>query len=153
MELLVWGKWLLICVVATEASTEIIVDSKLFDGFHHFVRQRAYPPDAPPPTGARLWWKWLDDLTSCGYCTSVWMAGLFVTLLPGYHQIHWRGWWHLPGEILVWIGYVPPAWFAQKLLVHRLSNWLHVAYQLVRRGRVRTYDHTVRLEEQDYVGV
>ena len=117
--LLVWVKWLVICVVATEAVTEIIVDSKLFMPFHARIRRIAYPPDAPPPnTRLRRIAAWVDALTSCGYCLSVWVGGWFALLLPGYpsaasdarttwlHAI--LAWlYEIPGVLVFWLAY----WF------------------------------------------
>ena len=47
IEIVVWLQWLFVCVIVTEAVTEIVVDSKLFLPFHSFVGRKAYPADAP----------------------------------------------------------------------------------------------------------
>ena len=127
IEIVVWLQWLFVCVIVTEAVTEIVVDSKLFLPFHSFVGRKAYPADAPPPTGVRKLWVFLGALTSCGYCFSVWVAGVISLLMPGCLSVF--------------------VWFAYTMLIHRLSNFIHIILQLIKRGRVKSYDLNLTLSE------
>jgi len=115
-------------VLATEAITEILVASELFDGLRRSIAQLAYPIDEPT-NGPQPGWVWLNKLTTCGYCMSVWVAAGVV--------------WFLPGDYFGIVDNVIVKGFA----LHRLSNWLHVTYELVRRGRARTYDIELKLLE------
>ena len=137
-------QWLTVCVVATEAATEIVVDSKLFQPLLAKIKCIAYPENAPPPnTPKRIFFAWLTALTSCGYCFSVWVAGFFAPLMAWYPLFPgWR--W---GTIL-WVVRLLFVWLAYTMLIHRLSNWIHVAIEIHKRGRVNTYDHTVRMTEE-----
>ena len=80
----------LIAIIAVEAITEILLHSELF-GWLRKVR-------------------WLNHLFDCGWCLSVWVAGLvFAIMLMGF-------------EIVL----LPIA-------IHRVSNYLHDIYGLLRR--------------------
>ena len=151
LELLIFVKWLVICVIATEAATEIIVESKLFQPFHTWVRGIAYPEDAPPPdTRKRKFFVFLDALTSCGYCLSVWVGHWFAVLLPGYPGFPIGPAASSFGYIRSWVYTLLVTylfWQAYGMLVHRLSNVWHDTYMIWKRGRVRTHDLTVRIEE------
>ena len=68
----------------------------------------------------------LDKITSCGYCCSVWVALLLA----------------LDREIWLFNYYA-----LNVLLLHRSSNYIHVCVELLRRGRVHTYDISHRIED------
>jgi hypothetical protein len=155
LELLSFLKWLVICVIATEATTEILVDSKVFEPLRSSIRAAAYPEGAPPPdTRKRKLLAFLDALTSCGYCLSVWVAQWFAILLPGY-----PGW--PPGPfgftyITSWLYVVLVTvvlWQAYGVFIHRLSNLFHETYMIWRQGRIKTHDVALRVvlveEQQD----
>lgn len=130
-----WVKWFVICIVAVEAITEILVDSKLFMPFRTWVSSKAYPLNEPPPIGLGRIWVWFNDLISCGYCTSVWIAMSLSHVVPSPYLT-----WSILGFF---------QWVVVTAAVHRGSNWLHVFYELVRRGRVRNFDLTVQTRGYD----
>ena len=33
------------------------------------------------------------------------------------------------------------------MMIHRLSNLVHILFELIKRGRVRTYDLAIRIDE------
>lgn len=138
---------LLLIVIAVEAVTEILVQSSLLDiiGLRGFLHRRVLADAAPARSDglfrrlAHLLYRLAHALVTCGWCTSVWVSGLFS--------------WFLPGDyfgLLPWDNIVVK-WF----LVQRLSNYLHDAYKLMANGRVHTVDleHkvtvTVRREDDD----
>jgi hypothetical protein len=114
---------LIILVIATEAVTEIIVASEfpLFLWFRNNLAQRAIP-DTPRNDFKQQTTVAVYKLFSCGYCFSVWTAGFFALFTPElfYNQF--------------------VNWMCMTFLLHRLANWLHVIYELVRKGRVSTHD-------------
>ena len=114
--------------LASEALAELIVDSEFSAKFRKPWKKWAYPVDRPPSNSIFQRFKvFVDELWSCGYCTSVWTSGflaLFVSLdgprtLTGIPIINW---------------------VVATLVIHRLANWIHITFQLVKQGRVRTYD-------------
>jgi hypothetical protein len=125
-----------VLVIVVEAATEILVEAKITELVRQAIRERAYPqtPEGAtePVLGPRRW-RFLADLLSCGYCTSVWVAMLAAVLAPWVVRPQEACWLVLAGAWLV-------NWLLAVLVLHRLSNWLHVVYSLVKKGRVRTYD-------------
>jgi hypothetical protein len=136
-------QWLLL-VVATEAVTELIVDAKVFDGWRLKIRQKAYPrieegQALPPPQKT---WVFLAEAINCGYCTSVWVAlgwGLFTPDI-----IHWGG--GCFGLFSCWL----INWLLSAVVLHRFSNWFHVLFSLVKKGRVKTYDIELKAQPISY---
>jgi hypothetical protein len=118
-----------IVAIAVEALTEIITSSELFTWIKAPLGRRALPDD---PQQLHWYWTMLYKLLSCGYCFSVWAAfGLA---------------WVLPGE---WFGLLP--WdnlLVKWLLLHRLSNWWHIAYMLYQRGRIVPQDILLKIEHK-----
>jgi len=84
----------ILAIIATEALTEIVVHSELFAGIRKELS---------------MFW-FFREMLECGWCVSVWMAGLVVLLI--YFRL----------EILL----VPVA-------IHRLSNIFHEIYGRLRR--------------------
>lgn len=127
---------LILFSVVVEAITEIIVAAKITDNFpRKFIKLRAHPlldEDEPPPpvTVGRKIFIFLDDLLSCGYCTSVWVAGIANLFMP---QIF--------SPLLI-------SWIATTMITHRMSNWLHILYSLVKNGRIKTYDILLNLGDK-----
>lgn len=127
---------LLILIIAAEAITEIITSSEITVPLRRQIKMWAYPLDEPPVD--TFWQKfkvWLDKLISCGYCSSVWVS-FFL------------------------------AWFAQPIfdnkiinvfvhtfMIHRMSNYYHVIYEIVRKGRVKTYDLLLKINEDEVNGI
>jgi hypothetical protein len=123
---------LLLLVIAVEATTEIITSSKLVSPLQNKWKLWTYPADRPPPGGIiHALMVFIDNLWSCGYCTSVWVSGFFALFAP-----------KLFGNIIV-------NWLVLIFVLHRLSNWLHVVYELLRRGRVNSLDVMLRVTEDD----
>jgi len=117
-------------VIATEAISEIITSSKLTDPLRKRWKSWTYQADGPPPeTCLQAFKVWFDTLISCGYCTSVWVAGSFALFMPEV----------IIGDVI--------NWFAWTFAIHRASNWLHVTYELVRKGRIASHDVTLSVGE------
>ena len=113
----------IIIIIAIEAVTEIIVDSDfpLIKKFKKIISDIAYPEDS---VKFNRFFIIIHDLLSCGYCTSVWVSGFFSLWSPLYNYFD---------NLFI-------CWIVSTFAFHRLSNWLHVIYELIRRGRVSTYD-------------
>ena len=69
----------------------------------------------------------VDKLTSCGYCCSVWVAGVISAIEPAYFNNV----------------------FLDAMLLHGLSNLYHVLYELTRRGRINSYDIKCTMAHED----
>lgn len=124
--------YLLLFSCASEALAELMVDSKFSEKLFRGPWKRwIYPTDAPPPDTLLQHVKvFIDDLWNCGYCTSVWTSGFLALFIPVRWPIYW-----------------PLNWIIITLIIHRFANWLHMVYELIRRGRVRTYDLMVKMIE------
>jgi len=70
-------------------------------------------------------WSFLKDLFCCGWCLSLWVAAVLLGLVA-------LG--------LAWILYV--------LAVHRLSNFLHFGWALLKKARFREEPHALRDQER-----
>jgi hypothetical protein len=115
--------------VVVEAVTEILVASDLTDPARKKWKEWTYPVDAPPPnTYCQICMVFVDKLISCGYCTSVWVAGFFGIWAPKIDLGFW---------LINWLVIV----FA----LHRLAGWVHMVYELIRKGRVKTYDLEIKM--------
>jgi hypothetical protein len=110
-------------VIATEAVTEIIVASE-FPLFEWIRTRLSYSalPETPRTDFRQYCIVAIYKLFTCGYCFSVWTAGFFALFAPSLLEF-----WFLN-------------WVLMLFVIHRLSNWLHVAYELLRKGRVKTHD-------------
>lgn len=116
-----------ILAVVTEAVTEILVDAKITEGLRGLVFRKANPDfekelNGKEPKPGPFVWRFLSDLLSCGYCTSVWVAAVAALAAP-----RWFDWWVVN-------------WLIMVFMIHRASNFLHVVFSLVKKGRVKTYD-------------
>lgn len=85
----------ILCIVITEALTELVVKSEIFKPF----RQRLFSLG-----------EWFQKLFSCGYCFSVWVAFGVVFITQTSYP--------LTGNVLLDLGFMA-------LAIHRLSNILH----------------------------
>jgi hypothetical protein len=83
------------CIIATEAMTQLACKAELFDRFRDWIKSLS---------------KFTDELLSCPYCVSVWVAG-FTVILYVYYEWTW--------------------WFVLMLVIHRLSNVLHDIFRIV----------------------
>lgn len=122
----------LLLALAVEAVTEIVTSSKLTEPIRELWKSWTYPIDAPPDDSH---WQaakvWVDYLLTCGYCSSVWIAGLFAIWAPK-----------------IGFGWFVVDWLCMTFFIHRIANWIHVAYELLRKGRVRTYDIELKVIEE-----
>ena len=110
--------------IAAEAISEIITSSTLFVPLHKSIFKRAYPTPPVDTTSTKVY-SWIYGLITCGYCTSVWVS-IFMVLLVGAPP--------LVGSLVT------------IFVIHRVSNWIHVVYELIRKGRVISI--SLNLEDQ-----
>lgn len=119
------------CIVAviSEAITEILVTSSLMDviGLRPWAVNNAIPADGNYDN-VRWYHRAIHKLLTCGYCVSVWSSFLLT--------------WALPGDYFGLMFY--DNFFLKAMLLHRLSNLVHVIYELCRRGRVTTVDLSIK---------
>ena len=135
----------LILIVATERATELIVSSKIFEPFRLAIKKWTYNPDIPPSNTVLQEFKvMLDYLVNCGYCVSVWVGALFGLFATQHFD-----------NVFI-------SWLTSALFLHGMANLYHVVYELIKRGRVKTYDIILRasidnqqgsLENEDEDGV
>jgi hypothetical protein len=94
---------LIVAVIATEAVTEILTSTAIFEP----IRSRLLGLDKERP-------KWLGMLASCGRCMSVWIgvSAAFLMVLNG-------PWW---AQCLVW-----------GVVIHRASNILHAVLSCIEK--------------------
>ena len=129
---------LVLLTIAVEAITELIVAAKITNGTRSKIRKLAHPMadeynPPQPPDRKRKCWIFLNDIVSCGYCTSVWVAGGIAPFAPWVYRFD-GGWWLV--DITSWV----VNWCLAAVILHRLSNWFHVCYTILMKGRVKTYD-------------
>jgi hypothetical protein len=123
-------------IIAVEAITEIVVDSELFRPIKLWAFKET-PIDLDRLNDKQLARMQIvliiksriSYLVNCGYCSSVWVSGMVCLFSMSYISL---------GENPVF------EWLLLTFSTHRLSNWLHVLYEYVRRGRVLTYDVTYK---------
>lgn len=117
-------------VIVTEAVTEIITSSKIADPFRAALFRFTYP-DEQHERGVQPILEFVYNLVTCGYCCSVWVAAVAALVAPNI------------------IGIPVANWVVLTFLIHRLSNFWHVVYELIRKGRVKTHDVLVKFAEAD----
>lgn len=133
------GTWL-VCSLAVERITEIITAGDLFAELRVWLGTRANPmlPSPgeehvevilPAPTDERnkvtqFLWKKVSKLFSCGFCMSTWVSAVVVFALPDI------------SNILIKI-------FALMFF----ANVIHVIYNLLQKGRVKTHDVLLTVKE------
>lgn len=114
---------IILLAIVVEAITEIIVDSKLFEGMHAWLYNQAHPSVPVDSCYYRII-SFVCELTSCGYCTSVWIAAILSLFVNNQFDL---------GHMIV-------NWVVSTFVLHRLSNLLHVIYGLIRNGRIAALD-------------
>lgn len=119
---------ILLLSLATEAITEIITTAKITDPLRAYIFAWAFR-DTTKSDVSRNIMAGVHGLISCGYCTSVWVAGAAAIVGPNI------------------VGVPVVNWILSAAIIHRISNWIHVVYELVRKGRVRSHDVVIK-----YVG-
>jgi len=90
----------LLAIILTEALTEIITKSEIFEP----LRARVFKLGQ-----ANRFFKWMHELLDCGYCFSVWAGALIAILFfRDLNLLHWG-----------------LDWFFIAIVLHRLSNLFH----------------------------
>lgn len=136
------GTWL-ICSLAVERITEIITAGDLFAELRAWLGTKANPMLPPPaeehvevilpaPADERnkavqFLWKKVSKLFSCGFCMSTWVSAAVAFALPD------------TTNILIKI-------FALMFF----ANVIHVIYNLLQKGRVKTHDVLLTVKEIEY---
>lgn len=115
----------LLAAIVVERLTEIITSSDIA-AMVYKDRLRLYLYSIQKETWLRSILVFIDKLTSCGYCCSVWVsAGVsFIAEARFFDNF-----------------------IMNTMLLHGLSNLYHVLYELVKRGRVHSYDINLKQEE------
>jgi hypothetical protein len=116
----------LLLAIIVERSTELITSSEISNMiFKNRLKSYLFDPSAPPYDSLlRRFLLFFDKVTSCGYCCSVWVAFVVTIFSPVYF------------DVLIF----------DVVLLHGLSNLYHVLYELLRRGRINTYDVDLKVQ-------
>ncbi len=132
--------YLLMLAVVTERISEIIVDSKLFSPIRDWIKQCAYTDPPRPDSRLQRIRVMLDYLMNCGYCVSVWVGGIISALAINYsHQEFIERFFLF--DFINWVMYA--------VLLHGMANLYHVIYELIKRGRVHTYDIMLKVNKEE----
>jgi hypothetical protein len=86
---------LILCIIAAEAMTQLTCKAEIFDRLRNWIKSLS---------------NFTNELLSCPYCVSVWVAGFTV---------------------LLYISYEWAWWFILLLVIHRISNVLHDIFSIV----------------------
>lgn len=86
---------LIMCIIAAEAMTQLACKAEIFDRLREWLKGLS---------------RFTNELLSCPYCVSVWVAGFTVVLYVSYE---WS-----------W-------WFILLLVIHRASNVVHDVFSIV----------------------
>ncbi len=116
--------------VIVESLTEIITSSDIAFKIYK-IRLRNYIMQNPD-NRLTYFLSFVDQLTSCGYCCSVWVSVFVAAMMPGVRYMYNAD--SAYGFIL------------DVFLYHRLSNLYHAAYELLRRGRVTMLEHNITVD-------
>lgn len=122
---------LILVAFVVERTVEILVDSKLFAPLRSYIAKKAIPDLAVESQQSYFWW-FCHSLSSCGYCMSVWVAGFYAVFFR--------------------IGIVEFSlmnWMINALLLHGLSNIIHVIYMIIYKGRVKYHHITYTKSTED----
>ena len=134
--------YLAILVIVTERATEIIVDSKLFEPIREGIKNRVYTDPPKPDSILQRAKIMLDYLVNCGYCVSVWVGGLVSALMIGYS---------LPEFIARFFLFDFLNWLIYAVFLHGMANLYHILYELMKRGRVHTYDIVLKVSQEEEI--
>jgi len=121
----------LLLIIATEAITEIITSSTIVAPLQTQWRTWTYPIDKPPTGIIQRIMSFVDQLWNCGYCASVWVSAVLALAAPAIFD------------------YPIINWIIMTFVLHRLANWLHVVYELIRRGRVNSLEVVLKISENE----
>ena len=132
------GTWL-ICAVAAERAAEAITVSVFFSPLRQFLARTALI-DQQEITWSSIWCRfiggicrWLSDLVSCGWCTSLWTSLFFALFLSGKYASFEAGDNLLVKTIALW----------------GFANLYHTVFRLLHNGRVAAIDVNLRLIDED----
>lgn len=128
------GIWL-ICAIASERAAEAITTSEFFSPMRQFIARTALI-DQKWVTWPRIRYKllasifrWLSDLVSCGWCTSLWTSLLFSLFLPGKYLS-----FDASDNL-----------FVKAIALWGFANLYHSVFRLLHNGRVLAVDVNLRL--------
>lgn len=131
---------LLLASIAAERLSEIIAESEISKSllFKEKLQNYLYNPDKPPQkeTTAIILLKLLNKLINCGYCVSVHVGAIAALALLLGTDLKIFSVFH--NDFILFM--------TLSLLIHGMSNYLHSAFELVRRGRVTTHDYKIDLK-------
>lgn len=115
----------ILCIIATERVTEVVVHGDVFAWLRNLPCKRQFTsPSTFKEPKPRKMCVFFCKLFTCGYCFSHWSALLFASFLPGgYFELY-------PLDNLL------VKWFA----LLGISNMYHNVFTLVFRGRVRAFE-------------
>lgn len=114
----------LVASLVVERLTEIITSSVLSDILIKSWLGPLMYRENPRPIHFII--SFLNKITSCGYCCSVWISA-FIAF---FHEARYF-----------------ETYFLNVFALHGFSNIIHVFYEIARRGRVRTYDIHMKKDE------
>lgn len=116
-----------VLTVCSERLAELIVSSKIFEPIRLSVKRWAYPLDTMPNDDYYTNFKIsIDYLLTCGYCVSVWTSYAMAFIAPSIYE-----------NMII-------NWCVSGLFIHGMANLYHVLYELLRRGRIHTYDLLIK---------
>lgn len=118
----------LITAIAVEGLTELITSSDISDlVFKNRLRHSLHELQVNDVRNIkRHVLSFFNKVTSCGYCCSVWVSMLAA---------------------MTYSGRLFDLYVINVIVLHRLSNYIHSGFELLRRGRVNTHDINLRLED------
>jgi hypothetical protein len=140
------GAWL-ICAIAAERAAEAITTSVFFSPLRQFLARISLletyrQVDGTWPSVKYRGWmfsltktigRWLSDLVSCGWCTSLWTSLFFSCFLPGKCLSYEAGDNLIVKTIALW----------------GLANFYHAVFRLLHNGRVAAVDINLRIIDSE----
>lgn len=138
------GAWL-ICTIAAERAAEAITTSVFFSPLRQFLARvslmETHSWTLPALINGSLIktvGRWLSDLVSCGWCTSLWTSLFFSLFLPGRYLSYEAGDNLIVKAIALW----------------GFANLYHSVFRLVHNGRVSAVDINLKIvgQEIDSIG-
>lgn len=116
----------MIIIIAVEAVTEIIINGSIFDQIRAKIALNAQNSN-------NMVIGFINDLISCGYCFSVWVAALFAFFAPGDIS-----------------GFLFADFIIKVFSIHRLSNIFHeFVSRWINRVPIMVSLQHVKIEEKD----
>jgi hypothetical protein len=142
------GSWL-ICVIAAERAAEAITVAVIFSPIRQFLTKSAlmdlYEVDGSTWPDiiykgsiyalAKGICRWLSDLVSCGWCTSLWTSLFFSLFLPGKYLS-----FDASDNLLI-----------KTIALWGLANFWHAVFRLVHNGRVAAVDVNLNITDSENV--